>query len=294
MAAVQEKALRVLHFRENRPPELPRIRLDQLMDRSDKFFDGRLPFVLVPNSTDTARALQAAQNQLTAAAFAKRFPTSIVDAYFRNMDSIAKKPYLTPLHEAARLFYQHVKASDAEHVPYLQWRAPLDEWQVLERDDFGMYVPDWFRTDAAWFPQCLGSKAGDESGSDFLDVVGNFMASQHWSVVSMGTTGSGMFFHPDGIATSTYHLQLVGKKKWFVCPPQRSEDAQYGVNFLQFSAGDVDTFDPGQWVPLYPEFADSVQECTETIVRPGELLYYPTGWWHQVGPPCISLRVKNK
>ena len=92
MAAVQEKALRVLHFRENRPPELPRIRLDQLMDRSDKFFDGRLPFVLVPNSTDTARALQAAQNQLTAAAFAKRFPTSIVDAYFRNMDSIVRLP----------------------------------------------------------------------------------------------------------------------------------------------------------------------------------------------------------
>lgn len=64
--------------------------------------------------------------------------------------------------------------------------------------------------------------------------------------------------------------------------------AEYGVDFLRFSAGDVDTFDPAQWVSLYPEFSGSLDACTETVVSPGELLYYPTGWWHQVRAFCVS------
>ena len=29
-----------------------------------------------------------------------------------------------------------------------------------------------------------------------------------------------MFFHADGIATSTYQLQIRGRKRWVVCSPE--------------------------------------------------------------------------
>mgnify|MGYP003886656075 CR=1 FL=1 len=53
-------------------------------------------------------------------------------------------------------------------------------------------------------------------------------------------------------------------------------------NFITFPAGAVDAFDPAQWVPKHPDFRHSVDVCTETTVEPGEILYYPTDWWHQV------------
>ena len=101
----------------------------------------------------------------------------------------------------------------------------------LEKERFGALVPDWFRTDAAWLPECLEPDAMSASTATVdvnISPIGNFMASQHWSVVSMGTNGSGMFLHADSIATSTYHLQIAGRKKWFVCPPTGME-RQYGV-----------------------------------------------------------------
>mgnify|MGYP003888668271 FL=1 len=130
----------------------------------------------------------------------------------------------------AALRFAEEREQNHHAKPYLQWRAPKNIWTELEEQYFGPLVPDWFRTDAVWFPGCLGDTEGDITVSE--SNIANFMASQHWSVVSMGTTGSGMFLHSDSIDTSTYHLQLSGRKKWFVCPPQ-GQEVTYGVRLFQ-------------------------------------------------------------
>jgi len=124
---------------------------------------------------------------------------------------------------AASHFYGHGSRPAGNSTPYLQWRAPLEEWQVIETEFFGPLVPDWFRTDAVWLDKCFVDSRISEhpEGSGEVDELANFMASQHWSVISIGTVSSGMFFHTDSIATSTYHLQVQGRKKWFVCPPPK-------------------------------------------------------------------------
>lgn len=137
------------------------------------------------------------------------------------------------MREAADRLLRAINAP-GNKIPYLQWRASLDIWDKLERLYFGKLIPNWFRTDAVWLAGCLGSVSDDfdmlHEGYGSINRTGmaNFMASLHWSVVSIGTIGSGMFFHADSIATSTYHLQLSGRKRWFICPP-RGEESKYTV-----------------------------------------------------------------
>jgi hypothetical protein len=44
----------------------------------------------------------------------------------------------------------------------------------------------------------------------------------------------------------------------------------------RYRAGQVDTFNAD--LSRFPNFRNA--ECTLTIVEPGEILYYPTGWWY--------------
>ena len=84
--------------------------------------------------------------------------------------------------------------------------------------------------------------------------------------------------------------QLYGQKKWILFPP---EDAKYLYwpspnlrrEMMQFSP--VDAERPA--MARFPLFAKATP--IEIILKPGELLFLPAAWWHQVRSltPSISL-----
>jgi len=92
---------------------------------------------------------------------------------------------------------------------------------------------------------------------------------------------SSFWFGPAGTLTPLHHdtlmllhTQIVGRKRWrFVSPLQTPKVYNFdGV----FSPVDVEQPDLGR----YPAFADV--KMLEVVVEPGETVFLPLGWWHQV------------
>lgn len=80
-----------------------------------------------------------------------------------------------------------------------------------------------------------------------------------------------------------FNLQLVGRKRFVLSPPGTRN---YYVRSLLKGFGhhsdfpDLLAVDPAR----YPRFASNPPPLTEALLNPGQMLYIPIGWWHQVDP----------
>lgn len=99
---------------------------------------------------------------------------------------------------------------------------------------------------------------------------------------------SSFWFGPAGTVTPLHHdtlmlchTQIVGRKRWrFVSPLQW--DKVYNHSGV-FSPVDVERPD----FVRHPAFRDA--RVLEVIVEPGETMFLPLGWWHQVTSLDVSL-----
>ena len=99
---------------------------------------------------------------------------------------------------------------------------------------------------------------------------------------------SSFWFGPAGTVTPLhhdtlmlFHTQVVGRKRWrFISPLQIAH--LYNYNNV-FSPIDLDRPD----LHRYPDFAKA--QVLEVIVEPGETVFLPLGWWHQVRALDVSL-----
>jgi hypothetical protein len=99
---------------------------------------------------------------------------------------------------------------------------------------------------------------------------------------------SSFWFGPAGTVTPLHHdtlmlchTQVVGRKRWrFVSPLQW--DKVYNHSGV-FSPVDVDRPD----FVRHPAFREA--RVLEVVVEPGETVFLPLGWWHQVASLDVSL-----
>ena len=99
---------------------------------------------------------------------------------------------------------------------------------------------------------------------------------------------SSFWFGPAGTVTPLhhdtlmlFHTQVVGRKRWrFVSPLEWSR--VYNLRNV-FSEVDLEQPDPAR----FPAFADAT--VLEVVVEPGETMFLPLGWWHQVASLDVSL-----
>jgi Cupin-like domain len=100
-------------------------------------------------------------------------------------------------------------------------------------------------------------------------------ASSFW----FGPAGTVTPLHHDTLML--FHTQVVGRKRWrFISP----FETPHLYNFNQvFSPINVDQPD----LVRYPDFAKV--KMLEVIVEPGETVFLPLGWWHQVTSLDVSL-----
>lgn len=99
---------------------------------------------------------------------------------------------------------------------------------------------------------------------------------------------SSFWFGPGGTVTPLHHdtlmllhTQVVGRKRWrFVSPLETPKLYNYdGV----FSPIDVDRPD----LQRYPRFGEV--RVLEVVLEPGDTVFLPLGWWHQVAALELSL-----
>lgn len=78
---------KIEYFEHHRPAELPRITVSELNDLTGPYFDGRLPFVVVPDRGQWS-LVSNVRSKLSLETLTNLFPESIVDVYVDNMDEV--------------------------------------------------------------------------------------------------------------------------------------------------------------------------------------------------------------
>jgi len=99
-----------------------------------------------------------------------------------------------------------------------------------------------------------------------------------WSRLYIGPANSGSAMHLDPMMASSWNAVISGRKLWLFYPPEQ-EDYLY--------SGTVDAFHPD--LSKYPLLAKA--DPLLCIQNPGEIVFTPSGWWHQVinEQMCISI-----
>jgi hypothetical protein len=79
------------------------------------------------------------------------------------------------------------------------------------------------------------------------------------------TTGTQFHKHVDG-----WYVQVHGKKRWMLYPPNHMPPKHYPVNGLSVS----------KWIQsIYTEI-DTKRKPHECVLGPGDLIYAPESWYH--------------
>lgn len=128
---------------------------------------------------------------------------------------------------------------------------------------------------------------------DIPELVGDYLAPEYfnswhtrfppglrpcWRWLFIGGTNTGTRMHLDVMMTSAWNGVISGRKRWLLYSPDQQE--------LVYE-GRVDAFNPD--LDRHPLLRDAKPlECTQ---EPGDILFTPSGWWHQVvnEKPCISI-----
>jgi tetratricopeptide (TPR) repeat protein len=261
----------VVHRQQHQRLPFPQIELAALMKASyanDSILES--PFIV----KDAARMLGWDLHAISIGQLVKMYGQHRVDFYPHNMMQERVYPYFTSLADAMRQLlhypegiYEDIDVS--QPGTYVQWNLEGHAW-MSSLEGLGGELPAVL-SDTHWIHQCLSSD----------ELVNNFYLKTHWKMLLIGEAMSGMFNHKDSLRSSSWQIQLQGRKRWHVCSPR--EDRRL------YKAGAVDAFHPNY--KLYPRFR-KVQECYETILEPGNLIYYPHDHWHQtmnLDTPSIAI-----
>jgi len=171
----------------------------------------------------------------------------------RRFDQYNADYHEVPMKEAAKQFFE----DEANGTPtYMTWTIDSRRWEELLRSH--IKLPGIFY-DRDIVEKCIG----DEFMDEYID-------NQFWHQIYAGTSGVGMKMHQDIYRTSLWSVQLEGYKRWYFCPPKHSENVYKGK---------VDAFHPDY--EKHPLFRNAESECYDTIVKPGEIVFWPSVWFHQ-------------
>lgn len=116
-----------------------------------------------------------------------------------------------------------------------------------------------------------------------------------WKRLLQGTRPHELFFggagsvfrrlHVDALYLHGHITQIMGEKEFFLYPPEQTPFMYASAENAKISAID----DPLQPDLLrFPLFA--MAKPYRTVIRPGETIFFPAGWWHftRIHGPCIS------
>eukprot|EP01112_Ceratiomyxa_fruticulosa_P021908 TRINITY_DN786_c0_g1_i1.p1 TRINITY_DN786_c0_g1~~TRINITY_DN786_c0_g1_i1.p1 ORF type:complete len:499 (-),score=88.90 TRINITY_DN786_c0_g1_i1:508-2004(-) len=130
-------------------------------------------------------------------------------------------------------------------------------------------------------------------GEDFFSLLGESRPSYRWLLI--GPARAGASFHKDPNFTSAWNGVLSGYKKWVMYPPSftppgvfPSDDGlevatpssimEWFINF--FSNRESSSSSSKKKVKNQNKEHDV--KPLECILRPGEMIFVPCGWWHSV------------
>ena len=143
---------------------------------------------------------------------------------------------------------------------------------------------------ASDYPPCVDVPVPAlHSSAPIFDCVGEeygrrIAHDMSWAQLFVGAGGTGMVMHTDRAHAHVSMVQLKGPKQFVFCPPGMAKpfDAfpfARSARSSQTKHTDGDTGDGME--PCKPG-------CTSTQLNPGDLVYWPSWWWHQSHNPIVA------
>ena len=105
-----------------------------------------------------------------------------------------------------------------------------------------------------------------------------------------GNGGAFPIVHWDGLSTHAFLMQIFGRKRYYVWPPDDSPCLYPKADMPNVSPiRDIENPD----LATYPLFAKA--RLTSFVLEPGELLFVPSRWWHtaKMLTPSITLSINT-
>jgi histone arginine demethylase JMJD6 len=130
------------------------------------------------------------------------------------------------------------------------------DYMATTADENPYYLSDWtFRFDC---PELTADYEVPACFENWFDRVPQAIRPE-WRWIYMGPSGSRSLMHVDVLMTGAWLAALRGKKHWLFYPPG-SDESQAPPPLI----------------------------CTQ---EPGEVMFVPSGWWHQVRNEGVSLSI---
>jgi len=107
-----------------------------------------------------------------------------------------------------------------------------------------------------------------------------YIEGLYWTQIFIASSETGMELHHDNLHSHVYGIQLQGKKEFIFCSPDSWKDI--GVPFQESEASKMDAFHPD--LKKFPNFEKA--GCVSVTLNPGDLVYWPSMWWHQSFVPA--------
>ncbi|XP_015600506.1 jmjC domain-containing protein 4 [Cephus cinctus] len=142
----------------------------------------------------------------------------------------------------------------------------LKDWHcMIENPNVPVYeIPKYFASD--WVNEYYVS-----SSSTFGD----------YKFVYMGPKGSGTAFHMDVFGSYSWSANIVGKKLWHIFPPGEETRLPNADGYFLYDSS-TDEEDTLSRIPTYQKHDLSSIKRYEIIQEAGEIVFIPSGWYHQV------------
>ena len=113
-------------------------------------------------------------------------------------------------------------------------------------------------------------------GEDLFSALKEKRPDYRWLIY--GPTKSGSTFHKDPNATSAWNAIVFGSKKWIMYPPHVMPP---GVRQSDDGADVSCPVSLMEWMLAFYDLRDCEGTAPrEAVVRRGEILFVPRGWWH--------------
>lgn len=176
----------------------------------------------------------------------------------------------------------HAGGFDFPLADYFQYCA-----NVTSRDDQPLYI---FDHDFAAKAPALATEYSVLSyfAEDMFRVLGEHHRPDYrWLIV--GPARSGSSFHKDPNATAAWNAVVKGEKKWLLFPPDRPPPG------VVPSGDEGDVTAPVSVMEWFLNFYDHdvLEEygAVECVVKEGEMIFVPMGWWHCVLNTTTSIAI---
>ncbi|XP_060064308.1 2-oxoglutarate and iron-dependent oxygenase JMJD4-like [Ylistrum balloti] len=218
------------------------------------------------------------------------FSSELTQGWFSRRDWVDKatgKPDLTFLKEqfgdavtpvadcGQKKFSSHCKEEMmmSEFLDY--WKRYISEGYPCSQKC--LYLKDWHFTKA--FPSYSAYSTPEYFLSDWMNEFWDSRADtdDDYRFVYMGPKGSWTPLHADVFRSFSWSANICGRKHWIFLAPGEEEKYRDKFGNLVYDINSDELNDPKK----YPCFSQSTARI-EVIQEPGEVIFVPSGWHHQV------------